>query len=181
MGRISTITPGTYENSCVYVHAATFAVMALFAAGEPKMAWDQLEKLAVITHKNATMTTFVMPNSYCEAPEYGIDGESMGDWYTGSGTVYVKALVRYGFGIQPDLGGLKIALPGVMPSKKADMEIIIKNKKIKLKYRNKGLGERTYRIDGEVAEMKYDDLMRTQTVYIPTEQLHDGLIVEIEE
>lgn len=181
VGRISTITPGTYENSCVYVHAATFAVMALFAAGEPKMAWDQLEKLAVITHKNATMTTFVMPNSYCEAPEYGIDGESMGDWYTGSGTVYVKALVRYGFGIQPDLGGLKIALPGVMPSKKADMEIIIKNKKIKLKYRNKGLGERTYRIDGEVAEMKYDDLMRTQTVYIPTEQLHDGLIVEIEE
>lgn len=181
VGRISTITPGTYENSCVYVHASTFAVMALFAAGEPALAWEQLEKLAVISHENATLTTFVMPNSYCEAPEYEIDGDSMGDWYTGSGTVYVKALVRYGFGIQPDLDGLRIALPAVMPSSEASIEINIRGRRIALKYRNTGKGSRRYIIDGKETETVYDKRLRTLTVYIPADGLNDGMTVEIED
>ncbi|MBE6573431.1 MAG: hypothetical protein E7652_03455, partial [Ruminococcaceae bacterium] len=96
IGRISTITPGTYENKAAYVHASTFGIMALFLLGESEEAWKQLEKSMVITHDNATLTTFVMPNSYCANDEYGIDGVSMGDWYTGSGTVLIKELVRFG-------------------------------------------------------------------------------------
>ena len=48
----------------------------------------------VISHPNATHTTFVMPNAYCESEEYFADGESMGDWYTGSGTVLMKEIMR---------------------------------------------------------------------------------------
>ena len=181
VGRISTITPGTYENSCVYVHASTFAVMALFAIGEAELAWEQLEKLAVITHENATLTTFVMPNSYCEAPEYDIDGDSMGDWYTGSGTVFIKALVKFGFGVQPSLDGLKIALPNKMPSKEAKIRIIIKGKHITVIYKNKQNGNRKYTVGGVESQMQYDEIMRTQTVFIPTQDIFDGMKIVIED
>lgn len=45
VGRIVDLTPGTYENSCAYIHATMFAVMALFKIGEPKRAWEQIKKL----------------------------------------------------------------------------------------------------------------------------------------
>lgn len=126
VGRICTTTPGTYENGTAYVHASLFAVMALFALGEGGLAWKQMEKSMVISHSNCTMTPFVMPNSYCYNPAYGIDGESMGDWYTGSGTVLIKGLIKHGFGIVPDLDGLTIQMPREMPCDHAELRIVVK-------------------------------------------------------
>ena len=97
--------------------------MALFCLGESEKAWTQMEKSMVITHDNCTMTTFAMPNSYCENPDYEIDGGSMGDWYTGSGAVLVKEMIKFGFGIAPALDGLTIQTPAKMPCNKAKIEI----------------------------------------------------------
>jgi len=179
VGRISGITAGTYENSASYVHAAMFAGMALFAIGESEKAWKELEKSSVISHKNCSMTSFVMPNSYCYNPEYGIDGESMGDWYTGSGTVLIKEIVKYGFGINPDLNGVRIALPKSMPCKNAEISIKIKGKTVNVVYHKKGKSLRKIIIDGKVIEASFDDVAETPVVYLPHIDLKDNMVVEI--
>lgn len=149
VGRISTITPGTYENNAAYAHASTFGIMALFIMGRSKEAWEQLEKTMVITHDNPTMTTFVMPNSYCYSETYSIDGVSMGDWYTGSGTVLLKELVKHGFGIQPTLEMLYIKPPKFFPCERAELEIIIDSKKLTFEIQGKGEAERHVYFDGD--------------------------------
>ena len=149
VGRISTITPGTYENNAAYAHASTFGIMALFIMGHSKEAWQQLEKTMVITHDNPTMTTFVMPNSYCCNEDYSIDGVSMGDWYTGSGTVLLKEIVKYGFGIQPTLDMLCIKPPKYFPCEEASLEISIDGKKLYFEIHGKGELDRHIYFDGD--------------------------------
>lgn len=173
VGRISTITPGTYENKAAYAHASTFGIMALFILGHSEEAWRQLEKTMVITHNNATMTTFVMPNSYCFNEEYSIDGVSMGDWYTGSGTVLLKELVRYGFGVQPNLEALYIVPPKYFPCDKAGLNINIDGKAITVNIYGKGERERRIYIDGTDTEVDYG------YVYIDKPELYDGMVIDI--
>lgn len=179
IGRLATITKGTYENCCAYVHAGMFGVMALFMIGESERAWREMLKLLVITHDNCTMTSFVMPNSYCRNEELCIDGVSMGDWHTGSGTMYVKELVRFGFGIEPDLDGVKIQTPAYMPTTDAKIALRIKGRRVALVYKKTGAGERKYKINGADAEAVYDDILRTKTVYIPNDSLIDCTVIEV--
>ena len=147
VGRITTLVPGTYENSCTYVHATMFSAMAMFILGEPKKAWEQLYKTAVITHENATMTPFVMPNSYCFNEEFNIDGDSMGDWFTGSGTVFIKNMIKYAFGIQPDLDSIVIAFPSYIPASRASIELSVKGVRVRLTYRNESSGKRRFYVN----------------------------------
>ena len=179
VGRISTITPGTYENSCAYVHASMFGSMALFASGASEEAWRQFEKSIVITHDNATLTTFVMPNSYCRAPEFDIDGDSMGDWYTGSGTVVIKELVRYGFGIQPQIGSLLLCAPASMPTASASVNFVLRGKSLTLRYTNKGQGQRSYLIGGVRIDSHFDEIMQTEVAELSYDALRDGDIIEV--
>ena len=174
VGRLSTITPGTYENSCAYVHAGTFGAMALFMAGRTKDAWRVLEKAMVISHKDATMTTFVMPNSYCKDDYYGFDGESMGDWYTGSGTVLIKNIVRCGFGIVPDLKGVKIAPAEYFPANKAEITLGIKGKRVCVKYENRSSGKRTITLNGNELPLKFNKMNNSYFAELSNEQLTDN-------
>lgn len=154
-GRIRTITPGTYENGATYVHAAMFAVMALFKINEPQKAWEQIFKTIPLTHDYLTKTPFVMPNSYCINAEYGIDGESLGDWYTGSGAVFSRVIIEYALGIQADLYGIKILFPNYSPTDKISAELKIKNKKLLFRYENHNSGGRKYCFNGK----KYNSLL----------------------
>ncbi len=181
VGRIANIVPGTYENAGTYVHSAMFACIALFRMGESDYAWDEIRRAMVITHDNCSMTPFVMPNSYCYNPEYGIDGESMGDWYTGSGTVLLKAIIKYGFGVAPDLGGVQIQTARTMPCDTATLCLTVKGHPIELHYvKAASKGERTYYVDGVKAKTEWNKLMQTETLYIPTADLHDGLVIRVE-
>lgn len=178
-GRVANITPGTYENCCAYVHASMFSIMALFILGESEFAWEQMEKSMVISHDNCTMTTFAMPNSYCYNPDYEIDGGSMGDWYTGSGAVLVKELIKFGFGIAPDLGGLLIQTPAKMPCNDASIKVNIKGNNITLVYKNAGAGKRSFKVNGSGASGEFDSLMNVEKLYIPTADLSDGMVIEV--
>ncbi len=180
VGRISTITVGTYENSAAYVHAGTFGIMALFLLGESEAAWKQIEKSMVITHDNATMSTFVMPNSYCRSDVYAIDGESMGDWYTGSGTVLLKELVKYGFGIEPALNGVKITPSSYFPCEKAELKVRVKGSNITVSVQGKGRKDRRIYLDGEDITESYDEQMRTNTAFIPMFRFKDEMNITIE-
>ncbi len=179
VGRIADITPGTYENACAYVHAGTFGVMALFLMGHSKEAWEMLEKTMVISHPNATRTTFVMPNSYCESEEYFADGDSMGDWYTGSGTVLIKEIIRNGFGIQPELDGLKIAPARFMPCKKAEISLEIKGSQVTLRYENRGEGKRRMYLGEQELVLGYDDIADVEIAVIDREQLEDCAVITV--
>lgn len=180
VGRISTITKGTYENEASYVHAALFAGCALFKAGHGKRAWEEFEKSIIISHNNCNMTPFVMPNSYCYNPEYCIDGESMGDWYTGSGTVVLKEMVKYGFGVNPTLNGLSITMPDFLNFDNAELQINIKNKKVKVLYKNENTGKRKYFVNSQLkTDLSFDEVSGNPTLYIPNEDLFDGIEIKV--
>ncbi|MBQ7835729.1 MAG: hypothetical protein IJ389_00565 [Clostridia bacterium] len=179
VGRIANIVPGTYENSCAYAHGSLFGTMALFEMGEGERAWEEIAKTAVITHGNCTMSSFVMPNSYCENADYGMDGESMGDWHTGSGAVLVKETIRYGFGIHPDLDGLRIQTPAYFPAKSGEITVNVKNSKVTLSYENKGQGKRTVEINGAEYTESFDELMNIPAFYLPESGMSENVVIKI--
>ncbi len=171
VGRIVKLTPGTLENSSTYIHATTFAIIALFKIGESEKAWDQIKKIIPITHDNIRLSSFVMSNSYFHNTEYEMDGESMLDWYTGSGTVLLRGIVENALGIQPDLNGFNIKFPDYVPSNDLTAEFKIKNCKVKLSYTNKKTKNRTCFVNN--MECHGND------IYIPNEKLIDEIFIEI--
>ena len=128
VGRIKRLPKGTAENGATYIHATLFGIWSLFEMGEEEKAWEQLYKILPITHEFISTTPFVMPNSYVENSEKGFDGESMSDWFTGSGCVLVKILLWYVFGIRADLDGVKIQEPKVTPFDKMKLSITLRGK-----------------------------------------------------
>ncbi len=179
VGRIAYTPPGTAENCCAYVHASLFSICSLFTMGESEFAWEALHKAMVITHEKPSLTTFAMPNSYLDDPDTGLDGESAGDWFTGSGTVLIKGLVKHGFGIMPDLDGLTVAMPMYMPCGKAKIDITVKGCPITVSYENKGLGNREYMVNSTKQETFIDDLSGTVYIRISNEQLKGKMTVEV--
>ena len=178
VGRIRTLTKGTAENACAYIHASLFAIMALFMMGESEMAWEQIEKSICITHKSLSKTPFVMPNSYCHNEELGIDGESMNDWYTGSGAVLLKELVRLGFGIEPAINGLRIKTAKTFPTNDAKIQLRVKNCDIILKY-SKSFGIRKYLVNGEELTPELNKFSNTYELFIPVEKLTGNMTIEV--
>ena len=178
-GRIAGITDGTYENNAAYVHASMFAIMALFSLGQSKKAWEEMEKSAVISHENCTMTSFAMPNSYCSSEEYEMEGDSMGDWYTGSGTVLIKSLVKFGFGIMPTLDGLTIQTPATMPCNSAELSLTVKGHPITVKYTNKNSDNRSVILNGISVKGEYDELMKTTKFFVKSEDITDNAVIEV--
>ena len=149
VGRINRLPKGTAENGATYIHATLFAIWSLFEIGESKKAWEQIYKILPITHDFISTTPFVMPNSYIHNEERGFDGESMSDWFTGSGCVLVKALIGGAFGVQPTLDGIRINTATYMPCKHAEITLKVKGVTLELKYQNKNNGSREYTINGK--------------------------------
>ena len=179
VGRVANITPGTYENCCAYVHSSMFAAMALFMLGEGERAWEQIEKAIPITHSYITKTPFVMPNSYCYNPDYNLDGESMGDWYTGSGCVLIRNIVKYAFGIQPDLGGIKIKPSRYMPTTSANIKLKIKNCTFELIYRNNKTNARKFYVNDIEQPAAVDKISGILQIYLENGILNENIIIKI--
>lgn len=148
MGRIGDLPPGTAENCATYVHATLFGVWSLFLMGEGKRAWEQLAKVLPPTHAFISTTPFVMSNSYSHNAEYGMDGESMSDWYTGSANVLIKVLVRQVFGLDMAPGRLCVR-PAFLPFDEAEIVMNICGSRVCLRYKNEGRGVRTFTLNGE--------------------------------
>lgn len=179
VGRIANITAGTYENAGTYVHATMFAVSALFLMGESEEAWRQFSLATVLSHKDCSKSPFAMPNSYFRNEDWCIDGQSFADWYTGSGTVFIKNLIKYGFGVCPTLDGLVIQTAATMPTADASLDIVVKGHPITVKYQNKGVGMRTFTVNGKEIVGAYDEMMKINKLFIPTADITDGAVIEI--
>lgn len=177
-GRIGGLTPGTFENGCAYVHCTTFAIMALFRMGEPAKAWEQIGKILPFTHAHVTKTPFVMPNSYCHNDEFEFDGDSFGDWYTGSGAVLFRCILEYALGLRAEMGGLMVATPSYVPSNRVTVNMTVRNCNIHYTYENKQKKVRTYIVNGtQYPEQSLSTYNRG--IFIAQEQLRDNLSIQV--
>jgi len=179
VGRIPNLPKGTAENAATYIHATIFGIWSLFLMGEPKLAWEQLFKILPINRQKMSTTPFVMPNSYSYNAEWGMDGESMSDWYTGSANTLIKGLVRYVLGIAPDLDGIRIQPAKFMPSKTMSANIKVRDTIITMTYVNNGVGKRVIKVDGAEVDTEYDAAMDTQVAYLPYDGMGKELKLEI--
>lgn len=163
-GRIVNLPKGTAENGAVYIHATLFGIWSLFKMGEAKLAWEQLVKILPVTHDYVSTTPFVMSNSYCYNEELGIDGESMSDWFTGSGCVLIKVLLWEIFGVKADLNGVRVCIPDYVPFKKGNITLNVRGAKLNISYEKKGDGRKCI-INGEKVESVYlkDDVLKNGT------------------
>lgn len=177
VGRITRLPKGTAENGATYIHATLFGIWSLFEMGETQKAWEQLYKILPITHEFISTTPFVMPNSYVENIEEGFDGESMSDWFTGSGSVLIKVLIWYIFGIRPTLDGLYISPSNYIPFEKASIKLVVKGVNLAFEF-NKVENSRFY-INGVEKKTVYDEKLKTNVIYLSNEELMSNIIMEI--
>lgn len=141
VGRINRLPKGTAENGATYIHATLFGIWSLFEIGEAELAWEQLYKILPVTHEFISTTPFVMPNSYVFNEERGFDGESMSDWFTGSGCVLLKVLLWEVFGIRADLDGVRVTPPEYMPFDKAELDIKLRGELKRIVYEKNADGK----------------------------------------
>lgn len=174
VGRIIRLPKGTAENAATYIHATLFGILSLFEMGESERAWEQIYKILPLTHKAISTSPFIMPNSYVYDEERGYDGESMSDWFTGSGCVLIKILVWEVFGVLPTLGGLTIRPANHFATDKASIKIRVKGCDVSLTY-EKGAGDkREFIVNGQKQDGVYDERAKTQKLYFTNEQLACG-------
>ena len=152
VGRITRLPKGTAENGAVYIHATLFAIWSLFEMGQDDKAWEQLFTILPITHSFISTTPFVMPNSYVENQEKGMDGESMSDWFTGSGCVLGKVLFFCVFGIKPDISGVRLCPAVNKKVNRMQTTLRIKGGEITVQYSYKDLGKRVFTFNGQSIE-----------------------------
>ncbi len=164
VGRIVKLPRGTAENGATYIHATLFAIWALYKIGEGRAAWEQILKILPITHDFISTSPFVMPNSYIHNDEELLDGESMSDWFTGSGCVLAKVLVRMIFGIEPTLDGITVAPAAYMPATECSIALELCGAKISLTYRNVGRGERRFTVNGIEQASEFDEALGTKKI-----------------
>ena len=173
VGRITRLPKGTAENGAVYIHATLFAIWSLFEMGEFDKAWEQLVRILPITHEFISTTPFVMPNSYVCNDEKGMDGESMSDWFTGSGCVLGKVLFFCVFGVKPNINGVSICPAVNKKAKNMQTTLKIKGGEITLTYRYLGQGKRTFTVNGQAMEGQGNSSLGLQELYFTNEQIVD--------
>ena len=166
VGRIIRLPKGTAENAATYIHATLFAVWALYELGEYVRAEVQLRKILPITHSFVSTTPFVMPNSYSHNEEKGMDGESMGDWFTGSGAVLGKVLFFGVLGIKADLNGITFAPAVNTLFTQVQITLPVKGGTLTAVYKNLGRGTRKYTVNGTAVAAN------TDKIHIKNEEIH---------
>lgn len=154
VGRITRLPKGTAENAATYIHATLFAIWALYKLGEYTKAEEQLKKILPLPHDFISTTPFVMPNSYVYNEEKGFDGESMSDWFTGSGAVLGKVLFLEIFGLRPDLNGLTIAPAKSTLFRELKTVLHFKSGELEIFYKNMGAGKRKITVNGKTIQVE---------------------------
>lgn len=158
VGRIIRLPEGTAENAATYIHATLFAVWSLYEMGEYEKAEEQLRKILPLTHDFVSTTPFVMPNSYIYNKARGYDGESMNDWFTGSGCVLGKVLFFCVLGIRADLDGVTIKPAVSTFFQRVQTSLKIKGGTLTVTYVNAGKKKREFKINGKEILTKMEEV-----------------------
>lgn len=174
VGRVCKLPLGTAENGATYVHATLFGIAALFQMGEPRAAWEQIEKvLPFAPHQTGlSHSPFVMPNSYVFNPELNLTGQSMNDWQTGSSNVLLKLLVRYVFGLQPGLDTLRIQPAAWRPLDGLELDAVVRGRQIRIVQEHGPVVQRNVTLNGAELETIIAEDGQAAATVIPYERLN---------
>lgn len=187
VGRIPNLPKGTAENGATYIHASMFGVMSLFAIGEGKLAWEELLKLIPLTHKNISVSPYVMPNSYGDNETFNIDGESMQDWQTGSSNVMLKTIIRYVVGFEPASHGIYIQPSSYQVFGQQEMVIKYLGKKLTIIHEAQNGSEfnnRQFTINGKTYLGEFDEIMNMKRLFIEDKvllELGKEIIIKVQD
>lgn len=182
VGRINKLPIGAAENGAVYVHATAFGIAALFRMGQPQLAWEQIVKVLPFTpvHRTLSHSPFVMPNSYVDNVELGLDGESMNDWQTGSSNVIWKTLVRYVAGFDPRVDHLRVAPAAWAPFDTLAFEGVAHERRVRIERAVAAVSERRFTIDGaDAGASAFDQELGTSVLEVPFDQLDRDSVTTI--
>lgn len=182
VGRINKLPAGTAENGAVYVHASMFAIMALYRMGYAEDAWKELEKALPMSHKNTSLSPFVMPNSYGLNEALNIDGESMNDWQTGSSNVTVKMFVRDVLGVCPEYDGVWIQPAMKGPFDKVEGKVVLRGRPVSVVCsKNANTNETRFIVDGKEIQGEWNDTLKTWRAWISNETLQNVHEIVVEQ
>lgn len=120
-----------------------------------------------------------MPNCYYYNEDYKLDGQSAGDWYTGSGAVLMRCIIEHAMGFLAYPEGLKVAPPSYMPSDEVTMKIVLKNSNITFKYTDKGTGTREYFVNGQKREKLFDEVSNSEYIWLKNDEISGDTLIEV--
>jgi cellobiose phosphorylase len=111
IGRLTTFTPGMWENASPYCHGTAFKIMADTFIGRGDQAFDSMMKILPDNPNNPCTHSgcppYMVTNMYY-GPEHPRPGQILYAWLTGAGDWVFKALTSYMIGVRADYQGLLI-------------------------------------------------------------------------
>ncbi len=120
IGYVTRYAPGLRENGGVYTHAATWAVWAYVAAGQPELAYEVYRRICP-PNRSADIDTYkaepyVTPGNV-DGPQSEFFGRGGWTWYTGSAQWLHCVATHWILGIRPEEDGLRVdpAIPAHWP------------------------------------------------------------------
>ena len=120
IGHMSEKPAGVHENGGIYLHTVAWKMAADAMLNRGRHVQQALERC--LPHGDAEVKKICEPYIFCNSYfgketgyQYGSAGNS---WRTGSGAWLLKALITYVYGLQPELGGLRLrpCLPPAWPT-----------------------------------------------------------------
>jgi cellobiose phosphorylase len=117
VGHMSTKQPGVGENGGVYLHSSTFKLVADAILGKNELVEEGIKKILPFdyTYFKLDCEPYIFCNSYLAIENtyrYGTTGQS---WGTGTAGWFYQALLKYVYGLKPEIKGLKVK-PCLPPS-----------------------------------------------------------------
>lgn len=112
-GRIQRLVPGTFSNSAVYLHAASFKVVADCACGRFDEALDTIQRI-LPNHSDScdsrrTSEPYCVGNVYY-GPEHPCFGMNLYTWFTATPSWLIHAGFENLLGVKAEYGGLRVQL-----------------------------------------------------------------------
>lgn len=154
IGRVSQKFPGSAENGSVYNHAAAFYIHALYLAGQPDRAWQQLRQMLAGPGEEdllqrGQLPVFI-PNYYRGAVDLHPDtaGRSSQLFNTGTASWIYRIVIEQMFGLRGCREGMLVrpALPSHWES--ANTTRRFRGSKFKVSYQRQG-DEQNISLDGK--------------------------------
>ena len=146
--------------------------------GQCEKAWGQIYKILPLTHEKISTSPFIMSNSYVFDEERGYDGESMNDWFTGSGCVLIKILVWEVFGILPTLEGLIIRPCNYLPTQKASIRLKVKGCDLSVCLAHGTSKPSEFIVNGKKMQSEICEQSKTEQIFFSNEEIK-GKTLEI--
>ena len=112
VGRVSTISPGMWENGTPYCHATGFKVLADCAAGRADAALDTWMKVMPDNPDNPSTHSGCEPYAFTNqyiGPDNRRAGQTQFAWMTGAGGWFFRAMTEGILGVWAEYAGLRIA------------------------------------------------------------------------